>query len=519
MESTKMPNKPNSRKPKSPNLSVSVSSQYVQPRTRAQMLPTPSNSTRVSDLKISIKSSLIPTQQSHFSKQAANSNNLVRFVRNNTFNQYLQNRQCAQSQLMDSLKNSTASNTKTNSFDDQQLQPETEKNNEEDDSSDDAFIYGTTNIKQEQHTANAIPINKNKKRLFSSLSNSNPHHQNFEPLAKYPRFAQHNSAKKAKTPNVNIWSWKESDVIEWLLSFEIGKLYLCQFARSEINGLKLTLLNETSLKQMGVSLDTHRNYLLQRIQALIKIQNDHNQHIPFRCLYCNVYSPSRVVILQHMNQSHQLSLPILLGKQTSIKQEGKTSVPDYAQHYNEKTSRWTCSQSHCNSSFSQRSNLRNHMIDKHQIVIAKLKPGRPKESNLVNQTTKKSSSHRNASKDTQCPFCKKTYSSVYYLNKHTKKSHNWDLTAGAAVNEDEDESVAQTKQKRKKKKTKEESEYDDDDDGEETETDTDMISSRDSSSSSYSEYTDNKNQEFKCNMCNEVCSSGLDLLAHVAQHD
>eukprot|EP01083_Nonionella_stella_P319142 1169769_1 len=420
------------------NLSVRVATQYVQPPSVKQIKAETPNS----DLTISIKSAVVPKEpQQPFNPRHGNNLANVRFVANKTLTQYLQNRHSAQHRLADSLQSN--SNTKTQSMD-------THDRNAED-SSDDSLMCGGSNDN------NIIP----QKRLFSSLSQPN------NPRTMEPK----------KTQNVNVWSWSTAEVIEWLLSFDVGKIYLCQFARSEMNGVKLTLLNDAGLQTLGVNTEAHRQCLLQQIAHLIKKQNDHNQHIPFRCLYCNVYSPSRVVILQHINQSHKLSLPILLNNKEE-KAKAKPKVPDYAQLYNEKTGRWDCSA--CTSSFAQRSTLRNHLIDKHSIHIKKLKPGRPKESHIV--------SRKEGNNDKKCLFCKKTYSSVYYLKKHTKKSHNYDMEKKAMTNDNkmqmsEDEEDSQ-------------SSY--------------------SSSSSIDHSMSQDSIKFKCDRCNEALSSGLDLLAHVA---
>ena len=416
------------------NLSIRIPTKYVQP---PPMKPTQTGS--LSDLKIAVKSSLVP-------KESPSRDNVIRFIpANNPINQYFQNRKYAQNQLATSL-------SKTNSIDHSKM-----KTND-DDSSDDSFIYGSrskdlanTNNKSlnesnKTTSTNVIP----QKRLFSAVTTTR--NKQFEPQNKYPRWTvtnqsvsnqsvtnqsnQDNISKSNK--NVNIWSWKASDVIEWLLSFDIGKAYLVNFARSEINGLKLTLLNDTTLQKLGVNNVAHRKYLLGQIAILIKRQNDHNQNIPFRCLYCNVYSPSRIVILQHMNQSHQLSLPMIINPNknelninTSNNSSGSNSVS------NEK-------------------------------------------------------SFKSKRKDSKCQFCHKSYSSVYYLRKHLKKTHNFE--------QDQDSDIDM-----KNTNNNQESE---------SESHSNSILASDDSNQNTAGTI-----EFKCKHCQEVVPSGLELLAHVAQHD
>eukprot|EP01084_Bolivina_argentea_P295556 508866_1 len=191
-------------------------------------------------------------------------------------------------------------------------------------------------------------------------------------------------------------------------------------------------------------------------------------------------------------------------KKSLFTQSNKNNIPEYAQHYNGTTGRWNCTQ--CTSNFAQRSTLRNHMIDKHSIHIAKLKPGRPKDSNLVNHTN---AAHRDNSNDTKCPFCKKIYSSVYYLKKHTKKSHNYDMNKNSTNNNNNN-------------------------DDQDIHMDDNTSSNPSSGSSSYSIENSQQSQTmsddisetednhqttktvFKCNGCNQTLPSGLDLLAHVA---
>ena len=197
------------------NLSIRIPTHFVQPPNRKPLLS--SNNTS-SDLKISIKSSLVPkTSPQLFKTKHSNNRNFIRFIAANPLNQYFKDRQSAQFQLADSLQSN--SNTKTNSVDHA-------KHNDQD-SSDDSFIYGsrskdieTKHIKTETQTTNMIP----QKRLFSSLSHSNRSSSTFEPHLKYARYS--NLIKKAqnlnkpqnvnKTQNVNIWSWTASDVIEFL---------------------------------------------------------------------------------------------------------------------------------------------------------------------------------------------------------------------------------------------------------------------------------------------------------------
>lgn len=407
------------------NLSIRIASQYVQPPSANAK-----HSQSASDLKISVNSSLIPT---HLPSS------------NNSVNQYFQNRKYAQNQLATSL-------SKTNSID------HSKKKTMDDDSSDDSFIYGSrskdlSNTKNKSINESMTNTKNNiipQKRLFSAVSRA-PNNQ-FEPLNKYPRWtvskkSNDNNNISKSNKNVNIWSWKASDVIEWLLSFDIGKAYLVNFARAEINGLNLTLLNDTTLQKLGVNNVTHRKYLLGQIAILIKRQNDHNQNIPFRCLYCNVYSPSRIVILQHMNKSHQLSLPMIINQnnESNINNNNNTNVESKNMNSNNSTS------------------------------------GSNSISNEISIKPKKS-------KNTVCQFCHKSYSSVYYLRKHIKKTHNFEK-------QEQDSDIEMNTESESKSHSNSILESDA----------SEKVQSRDE------QKTDTLSRQ-------QVFPTGLDLLAHVAQH-
>lgn len=542
-----------------------------QQTTMTQPPRPPSLNTRTptaEDLKISIKQSLVPTQSPARAKLYNQmNNNMVRFVANNAFSQYIQNRKSAQNILADALQSNT--NTKTNSYD--------RKHSEE--SSDDSFVYGSRNgkVKSERHAPNVQVIPQ--KRLFSSISNPqstramplNGQYPQLGAMSNYSRFAVNAALAASANPNgsasnsttsaagnnqkkklnVNVWCWKSADVVEWLLTHDIGKLYLVNFARSDVNGLKLTLLTEDSLQQLGVNVAEHRKYLLSQIALLIKQQNEHNQHIPFRCLYCNVYSPSRVVILQHINTKHGVKLPVVIGddntngskssngsptgsgdrsgdrsgamsgdhdnlQNPSIKVQPKMNretTKNYAQYWDDKLGRWQCSM--CNSSFAQRSTLRSHLSKKHSIHIPHLRHGRPNKDHK---------SGRGNVEDRRCPFCNKVYSTRYYCERHRENCKQRRGRSLHDVNAQNDDDVDMDDQG----ETRESSSFSDsysDSNSIDSDTDvTDMSDRENSPRNSQRDSPRNRNgaasqQKFECTQCGVACDSGLDLLCHVAQHE
>ena len=292
---------------------------------------------------------------------------------------------------------------------------------------------------------------------------------------------------------------------------------------------------------VGITVESHRQHLLQQIAVLIKIQNEHNQNIPFRCLYCNVYSPSRVVILQHINQTHKLSMPMVISRthsqqpqqvqapQTSQtpqievevepKKEEKekedkedndkeSDTPDYALHFDEASGRWNCSR--CTSSFAQRSTLRTHLREKHSVDIPKLKPGRPRDRESMLEKKKE---------DRKCPFCAKTYSSVYYLKKHTQKAHGQPLRRNTNGNGNENVNVDMNVNVNMNMNMSINNDGDVDTDMDSSTYSDSIENTTESQDEDMSEPERKSQSQFTCDRCDKVCTSALDLLLHVAQHE
>jgi len=92
--------------------------------------------------------------------------------------------------------------------------------------------------------------------------------------------------------------------------------------------------------------------------------------------------------------------------------DDNSNAPQYAQFYDGVSRRWICPNCHFDS--HQRSILRNHMLNDHQIEIGKLPPGRPSDTKLVKISKKKY----------PCPICDKSLSSKQYLMKHIENVHS-----------------------------------------------------------------------------------------------
>ena len=82
-----------------------------------------------------------------------------------------------------------------------------------------------------------------------------------------------NPMRQYKEKNLNIDArkvafWTVSDVIQWLLTFHVGKLYIATFAQESVTGYKLINLTLENLKQMGIQLEQHRHRIMYEINEL-----------------------------------------------------------------------------------------------------------------------------------------------------------------------------------------------------------------------------------------------------------
>lgn len=312
--------------------------------------------------------------------------------------------------------------------------------------------------------------------------------------------------------NIPLWSWKTSDVLKWLMQYEIGKLYAQEFANNEINGYLLsTAVNINRLISMGIHVIYHQQYLLQIIHQLkqqlnynqrmqiqmqrniMKVKNENQNQlkinineIPYRCLYCPWISSLAVNIIEHMNKAHHISIPDSL-------LSSNANIDDHSQIENHLKS---------NSDSVSVSDLE---IESKKIYIVDA------ISAAVAESVKDSELKPYDVGKEQCPYCVKKYSTVYYTKKHIREKHpNENVNIGEKNNEKIEVQEENATNEDKDIDMEEDDVADLNNVADEVENAEDMIIAKKRSNCLY-----------KCGFtnCNAVLSSSLELLMHVADHE